>query len=223
MEEAVHGRHVGMAGAGSDDAGMAAESRSANGVGPAGRGSPHRGRAHGKGADGEGADGRGEEAAMQSISRQPIREAERVAADDGREAHRVVRRSRASLEQRAAWAARRAAFHWNDVGSGNADGSADGRWQAHVWLLQCEVCGDLVDWRAACNRAKRDGRMEFVAGDGCSGRGAGCGGRGHRRGRHGEGQRSMRERLEEGRRMLVEWPARRDTRAWIRAEEQRGR
>ena len=160
MEEAVHGRHVGMAGAGSDDAGMAAESRSANGVGPAGRGSPHRGRAHGKGADGEGADGRGEEAAMQSVSRQPIREAERVAADDGCEAHRVVRRSRASLEQRAAWAARRAAFHWNDVGSGNADGSADGRWQAHVWLLQCEVCGDLVDWRAACNRAKRDGNDE---------------------------------------------------------------
>ena len=86
-----------------------------------------------------------------------------------------------------------------------------------------QVCGDLVDWRAACNRAKRDGRMEFVAGDGCSGRGAGCGGRGHRRGRHGEGQRSMRERLEEGRSMLVEWPARRDTRAWIRAEEQPGR
>ena len=168
-------------------------------------------------ADGRGAHERGGPADA-FICVQMIADAERIAEDDSADAHRVVRRSKASAEQCVQWGARRAAFHWNDVGTGNAAGSADGRWQAHVWVLQCRCCDALVDWRSACNRAKRAGRMAFVDGDGCSGKGVACGGSGYRRRRHSEGQVSMRARLDAGRSMLVEWPTRRDARAWLRAE-----
>lgn len=182
-------------------------------------GEANAGCTDGRGAHGKGADGRGV-AADAFICIQVIADADRVAEDDSADAHRVVRRSEASAKQRAQWNARRAAFHWNDVGTGNAAGSVDGRWQAHVWMLQCRCCDALVDWRSACNRAKRAGRMAFMDGDGCSGKGEACGGSGYRRGRHHKGQASKRARLEAGRSMLVEWPARRDARAWLRADEQ---
>ena len=129
----------------------------------------------------------------------------------------VVRRSRATSEQREEWARYRARAHCEEKGRGGADGSADGRWQAHVWVLRCGVCGLLVDWRSAANRAARRGRDTFEPGDGCSGPGEACGGKNYRPGRSARAQRSMRAGLDDGNRLLVEWPGSRHAKSWIRA------
>lgn len=118
MERAVSTSSAGMAGEGGRDVGTATAPSGAGGAGLE-RGINGSERkiigAHGKGADGEGAYGEGGVAAQCYIALQPIWEDERVAADDGNDAHLVVRRSRADAERRAAWAARRAAFHWSDA------------------------------------------------------------------------------------------------------------
>lgn len=115
----------------------------------------------------------------------------------------------ANAETQAEWdAVRRAHQPWGSRAKrGRADGTLRTLDVCRGFTLACVRCGSLVHWMAARCRASKAGRIDFIAGDGCSSRGCSIN---HRPAQFTSSQRSMAAGLEAGTRLLINWPKGRD-------------
>ena len=137
---------------------------------------------------------------------------EDVLAADEWPAPKLLERAGPEDWERWAFARRAGAFHKNQVGTGNAQGSKDALSQMRSLLMVCcaPECDALVDYKVARRHAKRAGRLHFEDGDGCAGPDCSAD---HRAPRFAKRQRQYADELENGKRLLVRWPVDRDDHA----------
>jgi hypothetical protein len=103
------------------------------------------------------------------------------------------------------WAQRRARFtpYWDRPGSGGAAGSRAALAEAATWLVCCQRCGSLTDYKAACRQARAAGRQQAAAGDGC---GNSTCSPDYRPARFARRQRERAHALESGMKVLIDTP-----------------
>ena len=111
----------------------------------------------------------------------------------------------AGVDSHEEWAASRARHHPYDSRArrGRAKGTLRSIGTAQALTLRCRADGALVHMQSARRRARAEGRDEYEAGDGCSSRRCS---RNYRPAQFLRGQASMADGLEDGERLLIEWP-----------------
>jgi hypothetical protein len=104
-----------------------------------------------------------------------------------------------------AWAQRRARFKpfWGRPGSGGATGSHAALAEATSWVLCCQKCGSITDFRAASRQARAAGRQQVAAGDGCGSKTCSAD---HRPARFARRQRERAHALLHGAKVLINVP-----------------
>ena len=91
------------------------------------------------------------------------------------------------------------------LGPGQGEGCAAGQAAVHALTLECERCGDLVDWAQAKRRAKAARRRKVTTHDGCASASCTSGARA-RRAAHAKAQVGMAGALLADERVLLAWP-----------------